>query len=131
MTLQKQIVPIILDKGIDQKIDSKINVPGRLSKLENGILSENKELQAQKKYEDAFVRFEAKDFKSTMEACLFIQQNYPGSKLEDKIVFLLALSKAGMQETEECKHLLQEFIISFPTSPLLKEATEMLKLINK
>ncbi len=100
-------------------------------KLENGILSENKELQAQKKYEDAFVRFEAKDFKFTMEACLFIQQNYPGSKLEDKIVFLLALSKAGMQETEECKNLLQEFIISFPTSPLLKEATEMLKLINK
>ena len=35
-------------------------------KLENGILSENKELQAQKKYENAFVRFEAKDFKSTM-----------------------------------------------------------------
>ena len=100
-------------------------------KLENGTLSENKEIQAQKKYEEAFERFEAKDFKMTADACLFIQQNYPGSKLEDKIVFLLALSKAGMHETEECKQLLEEFTTSFPTSPLLKEATEMLKLINK
>ena len=100
-------------------------------KLENGTLSENKEIQAQKKYEEAFERFEAKDFKMTADACLFIQQNYPGSKLEDKIVFLLALSKAGMHETTECKNLLEEFISSFPASPLLKEATEMLKLINK
>jgi TolA-binding protein len=100
-------------------------------KLENGTLSENKEIQAQKKYEEAFERFEAKDFKATSEACLFIQQNYPGSKLEDKIVFLLALSKAGMHETTECKNLLEEFIRTFPASPLLKEATEMLKLINK
>jgi outer membrane protein assembly factor BamD (BamD/ComL family) len=100
-------------------------------KLENGTLSENKEIQAQKKYEEAFERFEAKDFKMTADACLFIQQTYPGSKLEDKIVFLLALSKAGMHETTECKNLLEEFISSFPASPLLKEATEMLKLINK
>ena len=100
-------------------------------KLENGTLSENKEIQAQKKYEEAFERFEAKDFKMTADTCLFIQQNYPGSKLEDKIVFLLALSKAGMHETTECKNLLEEFIRSFPASPLLKEATEMLKLINK
>jgi tetratricopeptide (TPR) repeat protein len=100
-------------------------------KLENGTLSENKEIQAQKKYEEAFERFEAKDFKATSEACLFIQQNYPGSKLEDKIVFLLALSKAGMHEITECKNLLEEFIRTFPASPLLKEATEMLTLINK
>jgi hypothetical protein len=43
----------------------------------------------------------------------------------------MALSKAGMHEITECKRLLEEFMISFPTSPLLKEATEMLKVINK
>jgi hypothetical protein len=100
-------------------------------KLENGSLSENKEMQAQKKYEEAYERFKEKEFSSTFDNCLLIQQNYPGSKLEDKIVFLMALSKAGMHEITESKRLLEEFVISFPTSPLLKEATEMLKLMNK
>jgi tetratricopeptide (TPR) repeat protein len=100
-------------------------------KLENGSLSENKEMQAQKKYEEAYERFKEKEFSSSFDNCLLIQQNYPGSKLEDKIVFLMALSKAGMHEITESKRLLEEFVISFPTSPLLKEATEMLKLMNK
>jgi outer membrane protein assembly factor BamD (BamD/ComL family) len=51
--------------------------------------------------------------------------------LEDKIVFLMALCKAGLQESAECKRLLGEFVQSFPTSPLVEEANEMLKLINK
>ena len=100
-------------------------------KLENGTLSENKEILAQKKYEGAIERFELKDFKTAFDSCLFIQQNYPGSKLEDKIVFLMALSKAGLHENEECKNILTEFISTFPASPLLKEASELLKLINK
>ena len=100
-------------------------------KLENGTLSENKELLAQKKYEEALIRFESKDFKSTFESCQFIQQNYPGSKLEDKIVFLMALSKAGLHENQDCKNILTEFITSFPSSPLLSEASELLKMINK
>jgi TolA-binding protein len=100
-------------------------------KLENGSLSEYKEMQAQKKYEQAYERFKEKEFSSSFDNCLLIQQNYPGSKLEDKIVFLMALSKAGMHEITECKRLLEEFVVSFPTSPLLKEATEMLKLMNK
>lgn len=100
-------------------------------KLENGTLSENKEILAQKKYEEAIVRFETKDFKSAFEFCLFIQQSYPGSKLEDKIVFLMALSKAGLHENEECKNILTEFISTFPNSPLQNEASELLKLINK
>jgi len=100
-------------------------------KLENGTLSENKEILAQKKYEEAYGYYKIKDFKVAFDDCLFIQQNYPGSKLEDKIVFLMALSKAGMRETAESKNLFEEFINSFPTSPLVNEATEMLKLINK
>jgi TolA-binding protein len=100
-------------------------------KIENGTLSENKEILAQKKYEEALVRFERKDFKTTFDSCLFIQQNYPGSKLEDKIVFLMALSKAGLHETQESKNILAEFITTFPRSPLFIEASELLKLINK
>lgn len=100
-------------------------------KLENGTLSENKEIQAQKKYEEAFERLKSRDFKTAFELCVAIQQNTPGSKLEDKIVFLMALSKAGSQETSECKRILEEFVTSFPASPLQKEATDMLKLINK
>ena len=100
-------------------------------KLENGTLSENKEILAQKKYEEAFGYYKIKEFKATFDACLFIQQNYPGSKLEDKIVFLMAFSKAGMHENAESKNLLEEFLNSFPTSPLVNEATELLKLINK
>lgn len=100
-------------------------------KLENGTLSENNEIIAQKKYEDALIRFESKDFKFSFESCQLIQLKYPGSKLEDKIVFLMALSKAGLQEIQECKNILTEFITTFPTSPLLPEASELLKLINK
>jgi outer membrane protein assembly factor BamD (BamD/ComL family) len=43
----------------------------------------------------------------------------------------MALSKAGLHETVEAKRMLEEFIPLFPASPLVKEATEMLKLINK
>ena len=100
-------------------------------KLENGTLSENKEILAQKKYEAAFERFKAGQFTQSYEACLFAQQNYPGSKLEDKIVFLMALSKAGLHETAEAKRMIEEFIQLFPASPLVKEASEMLKMINK
>lgn len=100
-------------------------------KLENGTLAENKEILAQKKYEAAFERFEAGQFAASYEACLFVQQNYPGSKLEDKIVFLMALSKAGLHETAEAKRILEEFVQLFSTSPLAKEASEMLKLMNK
>lgn len=100
-------------------------------KLENGTLSENKEILAQKKYEAAFERFEAGQFAESYEACLFAQQNYPGSKLEDKIVFLMALSKAGLHETADAKRMLEEFVQLFPASPLVKEASEMLKLMNK
>lgn len=100
-------------------------------KLENGTLSENKEILAQKKYEEAFGYYKLKEFKAAFDTCLFIQQNYPGSKLEDKIVFLMAFSKAGMHENAESKNLIEEFLNSFPTSPLVNEATEMLKLINK
>jgi tetratricopeptide (TPR) repeat protein len=100
-------------------------------KLENGTLAENKEILAQKKYEAAFERFEAGQFAASYEACLFAQQNYPGSKLEDKIVFLMALSKAGLHETAEAKRILEEFVQLFSTSPLAKEASEMLKLMNK
>jgi tetratricopeptide (TPR) repeat protein len=100
-------------------------------KLENGTLSENKELLAQKKYEGAFERFKAGGFTESFGDCLLIQQTYPGSKLEDKVVFLMALSKAGMHENEECKRMLAEFITLFPASPLVKEASEMLTLMNK
>ncbi len=100
-------------------------------KLENGTLAENKEILAQKKYEAAFERFKADQFTECYEACLFAQQNYPGSKLEDKIVFLMALSKAGLHETAEAKRILEEFVQLFSTSPLAKEASEMLKLMNK
>ncbi len=100
-------------------------------KLENGTLSENKEILAQKKYEAAFERFKAGQFTESYAACLFAQQNYPGSKLEDKIVFLMALSKAGLHETAEAKRMIEEFIQLFPASPLVKEASEMLKMINK
>ncbi len=100
-------------------------------KLENGTLAENKEILAQKKYEAAFERFKADQFTECYEACLFAQQNYPGSKLEDKIVFLMALSKAGLHETADAKRMLEEFVQLFSTSPLAKEASEMLKLMNK
>ena len=99
-------------------------------KLENGILSENKEILAQKKYEATFKRFKAGQFAESYEYCLFAQQNYPGSKLEDKIVFLMALSKEGLHELVEAKRMLEEFIQLFPASPLVKEASEILKLIN-
>ena len=33
--LEKQTIPIVLDQGIDQSVDSKISIPGRLTVAEN------------------------------------------------------------------------------------------------
>ena len=100
-------------------------------KLENGTLAENKEILAQKKYEAAFERFEAGQFAASYEACLFVQQNYPGSKLEDKIVFLSALCQAGLKNPTEYLKILKQFVQLFPLSPLKAEAEARINAIPK
>ena len=125
-------VGLIEKNEYDNDVNSTMQfLAGKNKRIVNGLVKRMEQCSEQKKYEEAFERFEAKDFKMTADACLFIQQTYPGSKLEDKIVFLMALSKAGLHENEECKNILTEFISTFPASPLLKEASELLKLINK
>jgi tetratricopeptide (TPR) repeat protein len=100
-------------------------------KLETGNLSLNKEEEAQKAYEKAYYLYVARDFDSCYSSCQNIQNNYPNSKLEDKIVFLMALCKGGIKDISEYSMQLKKFIQIYPQSPLKLEADALLKALNQ
>ena len=56
---------------------------------------------------------------------------YPNSKLEDKIVFLMALCKGGIKDISEYSMQLKKFIQIYPLSPLKPEADALLKALNQ
>jgi tetratricopeptide (TPR) repeat protein len=98
-------------------------------KLETGILSDSKEVQAEKAYEEAYLAFKAKSFDSALLACQQIRVNFPGSKSEDKIVFLSALCYAGLKNPTEYLKTLKQFVQLFPLSPLKAEADARINAI--
>jgi tetratricopeptide (TPR) repeat protein len=100
-------------------------------KLETGNLSDSKELQAENAYVAAYAEFKRNAFESSLRACQQIRINYPGSKSEDKIVFLSALCHAGLKDREQYEKTLKQFIQLFPLSPLKIEAEERINAIPK
>lgn len=100
-------------------------------KLETGNLSQNKEEEAQKAYEKAYFMYVARSFDDCFSSCQNIQNKYPNSKLEDKIVFLMALCKAGIKDISGYSMQLKKFIQVFPQSPLKFEAEALLKALNQ
>ena len=100
-------------------------------KLENGQLSQTKELEVQKTYEMAYAMFKLGNYSDCFKECLGIQQRYPNSKLEDKIVFLMALCKGGTKDISEYSIQLKKFIQIYPQSPLKLEADALLKALNQ
>jgi TolA-binding protein len=100
-------------------------------KLETGNLSQNKEEEAQKAYEKAYYLYVARQFDTCFSSCQNIQNTYPNSKLEDKIVFLMALCKGGMKDLGEYSMQLKKFIQIYPQSPLKAEADALLKALNQ
>jgi outer membrane protein assembly factor BamD (BamD/ComL family) len=100
-------------------------------KLETGTLSDTKEVQAEKAYEAAYLLFKSNDFESALRACQQLRINYPGSKSEDKIVFLGALCQAGLKNIVEYEKTLKQFVQLFPLSPLKAEAEGRINAIPK
>ena len=100
-------------------------------KLETGTLSQNKEEEAQKAYEKAYYLYLAREFANCYSSCQSIQNKFPNSKLEDKIVFLMALCKAGIKDLGEYTMQLKKFIQIYPQSPLKPEADALLKALNQ
>ena len=100
-------------------------------KLETGTLSLNKEEEAQKAYEKAYYSYVARDYVNCYSSCQNIQNKYPNSKLEDKIVFLMALCKGGTKDISEYSMQLKKFIQIYPLSPLKPEADALLKALNQ
>lgn len=100
-------------------------------KMETGTLSQNKEEEAQKVYEKAYYLYVAREFDTCYSSCQFIQNKYPNSKLEDKIVFLMALCKGGIKDIGEYSMQLKKFIQIYPQSPLKPEADALLKALNQ
>ena len=100
-------------------------------KLETGNLSQNKEEEAQKAYEKAYYLYVAREFDTCYSSCQNIQNKYPNSKLEDKIVFLMALCKGGIKDISEYSMQLKKFIQIYPRSPLKPEADALLKALNQ
>jgi len=100
-------------------------------KLETGNLSQNKEEEAQKAYEIAYYLYVAREFDTCYSSCQNIQNKYPNSKLEDKIVFLMALCKGGIKDISEYSMQLKKFIQIYPRSPLKPEADALLKALNQ
>lgn len=100
-------------------------------KLESGTLSDSKEQQAEKAYEAAYAEFKANRFELCLNSCQTIRMQFPGSKSEDKIVFLSALCYAGLKDRNQYMKTLTQFVQLFPASPLKQEAEERLKSIPK
>ena len=100
-------------------------------KLETGNLSLNKEEEAQKAYENAYSLYVAREFDNCYSTCQNIQIKFPNSKLEDKIVFLMALCKGGMKDISEYTMQLKKFIQIYPQSPLKPEADALLQALNQ
>jgi outer membrane protein assembly factor BamD (BamD/ComL family) len=100
-------------------------------KIENGTLSDGKEIEAQKAYERAFLNYKSKKFSDSYLQCVEIEQKFPGSNLEDKVVFLKALNKGEQKDLLAYENILKIFVQTFPKSPLKVEAQELLNAINK
>jgi outer membrane protein assembly factor BamD (BamD/ComL family) len=100
-------------------------------KLETGNLSDSKELQAENAYVAAYADFKRNAFEGSLRACQQIRINFPGSKSEDKIVFLSALCHAGLKDREQYEKTLKQFIQLFPLSPLKVEAEARINAIPK
>jgi tetratricopeptide (TPR) repeat protein len=100
-------------------------------KLESGNLSDSKEQQAEKAYEAAYAEFKANRFELCLNSCQTIRMQFPGSKSEDKVVFLSALCYAGLKDRNQYTKTLTQFVQLFPASPLKQEAEERLKSIPK
>ncbi len=96
-------------------------------KNETGSLSDNKELEAKNAYEKAYLLYKQGDFEQAFQQCLLIDHQFPGSNLEDKVLFLKALNKGELKDFSNYENLLTLFIQSFPKSKLLKEAEDLLK----
>lgn len=100
-------------------------------KIENGTLSEGNEIAAQKAYEKAYLNYKSKNFGSSYIQCLEIEQQFPGSNLEDKVVFLKALNKGEQKDLDAYENILKIFIQTFPKSPLKTDAQDLLKAYNQ
>jgi tetratricopeptide (TPR) repeat protein len=99
--------------------------------LEFGGLTEGKELEAQNKYEKAFAQFKSGDFLGCIAQAEMLLQTYPGSKWEDKIVFLKAQSYGGLQDFDRYKKELIQFEQAYPKSPLIPEVKALLEKITQ
>jgi tetratricopeptide (TPR) repeat protein len=100
-------------------------------KMENGNLSEGKEILAQKAYEKAYVNYQSKKLSESYLQCLEIEQQFPGSNLDDKISFLKALIKGEQKDLATYESMLKIFMQTFPKSPLIANARELLNVINQ
>jgi outer membrane protein assembly factor BamD (BamD/ComL family) len=99
--------------------------------MENGNLSEGKEILAQKAYEKAYVNYQSKKLSESYLQCLEIEQQFPGSNLDDKISFLKALIKGEQKDLATYESMLKIFMQTFPKSPLIANARELLNVINQ
>jgi tetratricopeptide (TPR) repeat protein len=100
-------------------------------KLETGSLSDSKEQQAEKAYEEAYAQFKSNGYEAALRECQQIRMAFPGNKSEDKVVFLSALCQAGLKQKEQYEKTLRQFIQLFPASPLKAEAEERINAIPK
>jgi outer membrane protein assembly factor BamD (BamD/ComL family) len=100
-------------------------------KMENGNLSEGKEILAQKAYEKAYFNYQSKKLSESYLQCLEIEQLFPGSNLDDKISFLKALIKGEQKDLAAYESMLKIFMQTFPKSPLFANAKELLNAINQ
>lgn len=95
--------------------------------LEFGGLTEGKELEAQKSYEKAYAQFKSANFSACIAQADLLLQTYPGSKWEDKIVFLKAQSYGGLKDFDRYKKELKQFEQAYPKSPLIPEVKALLE----
>lgn len=101
-----------------------------IKREENGILSETKEIQAQHYYEEAFQNYQDGNYEESFSQCLILEKDFANSKFDDKILYLKALNKYALKDTNQAKLILNNLLNLYPNTNLKLKANNLLNKIN-
>lgn len=102
-----------------------------VTKGEDSPLSSGKESEAQKLYEEAYEYYSQQNYTDAISFIDTALKEYPNNHLEDKFVFLKILLLGKTQDLQAYQKALDTFLKSYPKSPLIPRAKEMVTALEK
>jgi len=88
--------------------------------------------QAEKEYKEVFQLYKNKTYHESDSVANILLAKYPESDISDKLIYVKLLCKLKTKgPTPALMHELEEFKTSFPESPLIPEATDLIQTLEK